>query len=498
MKNYSFVLAFLWLGIIGASAQFNRYDVNNDNNVNIADVIPVVNKILGKENDTINAFNLHYDGIYDISDANSMNDTPTPYPSLSAALTAFTDSTKHKGGMTIRYIDSTTNKYVQYRLMATTFSTNVRDWEGVDDVLNLNSDNLIKSKVISTLLFEGTEIQVKSKVSVTSYEERAWKFGKDVVVGTVYKETRATYANSVCIKKRVLAGETYLIDGYSNGDAYFSFCVVTGTDNIIKRKISNHSRGNEVTITIVEDGYLYLNFLNYDATVDKIETIVPIQIPPLMSTLDKVDELEKEIAAKIPAITNQKYNLFIGKNAGVNNIRGTNNDSGRYNTALGESAFYNNISGDHCTAIGFAAMNKNTTGRNNTAIGEDALYDNRTGNGNVAVGQHCGQDSKGGYNVFIGSNAARRLNKGDYNVIIGAESCYPNDTNAATSMSRCIIIGMGVNNRGNYNNVINIDGGTPTATGQIRLGNSKRHEELFLLGKKIIFNDDGTVTWEKP
>ena len=49
------------------------------------------------------------------------------------------------GGMTIRFIQSSNNKYVQYRLMSNVWSTTVADWQGVDDEPTVGSDNLVKS-----------------------------------------------------------------------------------------------------------------------------------------------------------------------------------------------------------------------------------------------------------------------------------------------------------------------------------------------------------------
>ena len=53
------------------------------------------------------------------------------------------------GGMSIRFVQSSDNKYVQYRLMSTSFSTNKADWQGVDEQPTAGSDNLIKSGAIS-------------------------------------------------------------------------------------------------------------------------------------------------------------------------------------------------------------------------------------------------------------------------------------------------------------------------------------------------------------
>ena len=40
----------LWLGVMGASAQSNKYDLNHDGDINITDVIELVNYILDKDN----------------------------------------------------------------------------------------------------------------------------------------------------------------------------------------------------------------------------------------------------------------------------------------------------------------------------------------------------------------------------------------------------------------------------------------------------------------
>lgn len=84
--------------------------------------------------------------IYDVS---ARNDGAV-FESLQALLsssnlsTLIPTSVRH-GGMSIRFVQSSDNKYVQYRLMANTFSTTVTDWQGVDDEPTTGSNNLVKS-----------------------------------------------------------------------------------------------------------------------------------------------------------------------------------------------------------------------------------------------------------------------------------------------------------------------------------------------------------------
>ena len=81
--------------------------------------------------------------VYDISKATSQS-----YDSLSAALGTNGNNVPleiREGGMIVRFVQTNDNKYVQYRLMANTFSTDEDNWQGVDDVPTAGSDNLVKS-----------------------------------------------------------------------------------------------------------------------------------------------------------------------------------------------------------------------------------------------------------------------------------------------------------------------------------------------------------------
>lgn len=94
------------------------------------------------------------DGAFDISVYNGVGGTPTQYAGFSAAVTnANVPEQFRKGGMTVRFIDSTTSpsKYVQYRLMKTTWSRTITDWQGIDDVPTAGSENLVKSGGISVI-----------------------------------------------------------------------------------------------------------------------------------------------------------------------------------------------------------------------------------------------------------------------------------------------------------------------------------------------------------
>ena len=100
------------------------------------------------------------DGVFDISAYNLTDGKPTPYEDLETALGPdgeHVPQSLHKGGVSVKFMQKTSQssdkKYVQYRLMATSFSTNEANWQGVDEEPIYESDNLIKSKGVFDSVF---------------------------------------------------------------------------------------------------------------------------------------------------------------------------------------------------------------------------------------------------------------------------------------------------------------------------------------------------------
>ena len=92
---------------------------------------------------------VYTDGAFDVSAYNNN----AKFASLEALLNDERLSTLiptdvRKGGMTLKFIQSFDNKYVQYRLMSQNWSTIVSDWQGVDDAPILRSNNLISSGAV--------------------------------------------------------------------------------------------------------------------------------------------------------------------------------------------------------------------------------------------------------------------------------------------------------------------------------------------------------------
>lgn len=122
------------IAVTGGANTANNVTYNNDssrlNAENAQDAIDEVNSIV----------------TYDVSVRNS----GVSFESLQALLsssdlsTLIPTSVRH-GGMSIRFVQSSDNKYMQYRLMKNSFSTTVSDWQGVDEKPIAGSHNLLKS-----------------------------------------------------------------------------------------------------------------------------------------------------------------------------------------------------------------------------------------------------------------------------------------------------------------------------------------------------------------
>ena len=66
MKKIAFMLISLYMGLMGANAQSNKYDLNEDGDVNVTDVTLLVKNILDQNNG--NGYDLNEDGDVNITD----------------------------------------------------------------------------------------------------------------------------------------------------------------------------------------------------------------------------------------------------------------------------------------------------------------------------------------------------------------------------------------------------------------------------------------------
>src|SRR5688572_14648067 len=149
--------------------------------------------------------------------------------------------------------------------------------------------------------------------------------------------------------------------------------------------------------------------------------------------------------------------LFIGIDAGLIDD-GTNNS----NLFIGVNAGKDNVTGSGNTFIGQSAGRKNIT-HNNTFIGNSSGFNNTSGTGNTFVGETTGFNNSTGFsNTFIGATAGQVNTTGSSNTFIGGAA---GSTNSTASNNTFVGAGAGDVNIANDNTFLGFDAGGSNTSG---------------------------------
>lgn len=179
--------------------------------------------------------------IYDVSARNG----GAVFESISALLnspnlgTLIPTSVRH-GGMSIRFVQSSDNKYVQYRLMANTFSTTVADWQGVDDEPTTRSNNLVKSG--------GVEKRLYDIDGLSTYVDK-----KGINAQGVISDNNSFF---ISIKIPIKSGDT-IFWKYSASAILTMFCVFDQNDNSLGAWNGESFSNGQRTFTIIYETASY-------------------------------------------------------------------------------------------------------------------------------------------------------------------------------------------------------------------------------------------------
>lgn len=243
---------------------------------------------------------------------------------------------------------------------------------------------------------------------------------------------------------------------------------------------------------------------------------------------------------QIRKISENGTELYEFKNDSVMNADKQNAKTGFWNVVLGtEHTMTKAINSSRTIAIGHNALHSIISGNRNIGIGTFALQQLHDGEDNLAIGADCmgyidsakrctafGVKSLVGYTenivdaVAIGNGAGLRgnqltaigsnagcANQGDDNTFIGCRAGAYNTTGSRNIIIGSytegqpagmfnVIIGRNANYPNNANNCIAIGkNAVATKSNQVVIGSAET-TEVVLGGKKLTFNDDGTVTWE--
>ncbi len=155
-------------------------------------------------------------GAYDVSKANAAGGVYARYSTLSDALNAIPLSFR-KGGMTIQYIDEDAGEYVQYRLMETSWSTNIKDWQGVDDEPIIGSNNLVTSG----------GVQKNHNTYNTYFEGNNMTLSRTHIYGLIQGLVYRIRLNTISWPGEVTSGYARFIIGYYGSGSYHDIIVVS-------------------------------------------------------------------------------------------------------------------------------------------------------------------------------------------------------------------------------------------------------------------------------
>lgn len=167
--------------------------------------------------------------------------------------------------------------------------------------------------------------------------------------------------------------------------------------------------------------------------------------------------------------------------------------NGENNIAIGVDAMMNVKSAQNCVAIGKGIMGRGKRLNNNIAIGSGCIHGSLDSESsyNIGIGFDAGYNVTGQSNTCIGYKAGESIGVGVANVAIGRSvsigagtnrnTCVGDRSSSAAGVSGSIAIGVLA---------------SATKSNQMVLGGSSITEVVMCGNKKIIFNEDGSVTWE--
>ena len=257
--------------------------------------------------------------VYDVS---AKNPTAGPnndgkWESLSALLSdanlsTLIPSAVRKGGMSIKFVHTYDNKYIQARCMADEFTTDVTQWQGVDDVPTAGSENLVKSGGVYREFFK---IAKNLSFEITDYTNKDYNINTNGNFGTSSSNGHGVIP--------VETGEIFIIENYAELTDTVRYAFVTSDESssgaeipiVDGTEIGTVNHLSSVLVTIPDGGnYLIFNSTGYLSRVYKVNDGIKFKSGEPLGTI------EIENGNNLPAINGDKilkgssvYNGIINK-----------------------------------------------------------------------------------------------------------------------------------------------------------------------------------------
>lgn len=181
----------------------------------------------------------------------------------------------------------------------------------------------------------------------------------------------------------------------------------------------------------------------------------------------------------MPMVTEGENNIAIGSDSIYPVKKAINSISIGKGTMSGKSV-------ENCVALGYGAMGLwdfECIRNGCTAIG--ALSATGVIKGNTHVGYRAGVNTKGAYNTSIGYNSLGIGTRSSIDIVGENLTCVGHDASVANNDTA----------KAANNSTALGYGATITKSNQVVIGN-KQIEEVILGGKRLLFNNDNTLSWE--
>lgn len=361
------------------------------------------------------------------------------------------------------------------------------------------------------LLYKTTEIiHLSDNVAVGDFT-LAEGWDGDAVSGY----THSSGMNAISLNVQTTNGEVYLFEAdVEIADSTIEFCKANFGNN---PQCLTYNGTNHISVPLLSDGG---QFILTPATTNtfKLSNI----------TLQKISDegIEKILNLYNIISTNHNknygfWNVLLGASSMQDAVGSTRTiaignfalnalKSGNRNIAVGTYSMNEMVNGENNIAIGADAMEYVKSAQNCVAIGKGIMAHGKSLNNNVAIGSGCingSSDSESRYNIGIGFDAGYNI-IGQSNTCIGykaGESIGAGSANVA--IGRSVSIGSGTNRNTCVGDRSSVAAGvsdsiaigtlsSATKSNQMVLGSSSITEVVMCGNKKIIFNEDGSVTWE--
>ena len=279
--------------------------------------------------------------VYDIS----ANHAGTTYADLAAALGtngANIPQSLRKGGMSVKFVQGSDNKYVQARCMAQNFTTDITQWQSVDDEPTAGSDNLVKSGGVAE------ELQ---KI----FEDCDLKIFQNIEIGKTFSDSGYSdyVKNATC--KLTLNG-TYSIPTMSEGYMYNIYKYISDNEGeLVVGGWQDSALTKELigTYVFVFRHIIGSTVYNWNSDDSAVINNVVVSVSNYSTLEGRINILEDNYADISSEVNNLKETVGENTNISINIPSGDNLSSYYNNVEVGKSYSIKFLSSDNPTELSF-------------------------------------------------------------------------------------------------------------------------------------------------